>query len=404
MKRYAMLSGQGFRVLAVATRRLGEPFRVLTPEDEAGLTLIGVLAFRDPAKEDVSGAVDALERLGVSVRLITGDSRLAALAVGSAVGLDTTQMLTGGEIAGMDDATLATRVPAVSVFAEIEPLQKRRIVLALRANRETVGFLGDGINDAPALQAADVGISVDTAVDVAKEAAGVVLLAKSLDVIVAGITLGRATFANTLKYVRVTTSANFGNMLSMSIASLFLPFLPMLPRQILLLNFLSDIPATTIAADTVDPERLQAPGRWDVRGIRDFMITFGLLSTAFDLLTFLVLLQGFGADEVVFRSAWFIESTLTELVVLLSLRTGRPILRSRPGTALLWASAVTGAVTIALPYIPLVAVPLGLAAVPLAVIGALIVLTALYLVANELLKRRFLGDSPARLPRPARCR
>ena len=401
VERYERLSAGGRRVLAVATRTLADPIPVLTPADEAGMTLAGILAFDDPAKADVSDSIAALERLGVAVRLITGDNRLAAAAIATSVGLDAAHVLTGREIDAMDDATLAARVPGIGVFAEIEPVQKRRIVSALRANGETVGFLGDGINDAPALQAADVGISVDTAVDVAKQAASVVLLAKSLAVIVDGITLGRATFANTLKYVRVTTSANFGNMLSMAIASLFLTFLPLLPRQILLLNFLSDIPATTIAADRVDPERVEAPGRWDLRGIRDFMITFGLVSTVFDLLTFAVLLWVFQVDDTTFRSSWFIESTLTELVVLLSLRTERPILHSRPAAPLLWSSIAIAAVTLALPYIEPLATPLGLDAVPIPILGSLFALTALYLVANELLKRRFLGDRPARLLRTA---
>lgn len=328
------------------------------------------------------------------MRLLTGDNRLAAAATAQRVGLDAGGLLTGNDIDAMDEAGLVQAVRGIAVFAELEPLHKRRIVLAFRSNRHTVGFLGDGINDAPALHASDVGISVATAVDVAKQAAGVVLLDKSLSVILDGVLLGRETFANTLKYVRVTTSASFGNMFSMAIASLFLPFLPLLPRQILLLNFLSDIPATTIAADSVEPERLKEPGRWDLRGIRNFMLVFGLLSTIFDLATFAMLIWGFGADDVTFRSAWFIESTLTEVVVLLSLRSARPVFRSRPGRGLLWSSLVVVIVTVALPYIPPVAGLLGLDAVHVPVVLALIGLTALYLAANELLKRRFLGVTP----------
>lgn len=408
LRRYTALSSQGMRVLGIAVRELPEHPPLLTPADESGLTLVGMLAFHDPPREDATAAIDRLAGLGVSVRLITGDNPYAAAAVAAAVGLPAARVLTGRQLAGMDDVALSAAVAATSVFAEVEPLQKRRVVDALRANGETVGFLGDGINDSPSLQSADVGISVDTAVDVAKQAAGVVLLDKSLDVIVDGVMLGRETFANTLKYVRVTTSANFGNMLSMAAASLFLPFLPLLPRQILLLNFLSDIPATTIAADAVDPEAVDEPGRWDLRGIRNFMIVFGLLSTAFDLATFAVLILAFHADATLFRSAWFIESTLTELVVLLSLRTARPIFRSRPGRALLWTSIGIGAVTIALPFLPRVADPLGLAPVPAALLAVLVMLTALYLVANELLKRRFLAhrgsDRPAvtRAPQPVR--
>ncbi|WP_448810124.1 magnesium-translocating P-type ATPase [Agromyces bauzanensis] len=399
--RFAELSAEGLRVLAVATRVFHDPAPVLTPADESGLTLAGILAFRDAPKSDAAASISSLEGMGVSVRLITGDNRLVAAAVGRSVGLETSRVLTGPEIDGFDDAALVTHVKDVAIFAEVEPLQKRRILTALRASGETVGYLGDGINDAPALHAADVGISVDTAVDVAKQAAAVVLLAKSLAVLADGIRLGRATFANTLKYVRVTTSANFGNMLSMAVASLFLSFLPLLPRQILLLNFLSDIPATTIATDHVDPERVQEPGKWDLRGIRNFMFIFGLLSTVFDLATFGLLLWVFQAGQDLFRSSWFIESTLTELVVLLSLRTGRPVFRSRPGSALLWASAAMAVTTIALPYVPPLATLLGLVPVPWPILASLFGLTAVYLFANEVLKRRFLQVRPVRLPESA---
>jgi Mg2+-importing ATPase len=273
------------------------------------------------------------------------------------------------------------------VFAEVAPSHKERIVRALRAAGETVGFLGDGINDAPALHAADVGISVDTAVDVAKQSAAIVLLDKSLAVVADGVRLGRQTFANTLKYVRVTTSANFGNMLSMAAAAAFLPFLPLLPRQILLLNFLSDIPGTTIAADTVDPEQLARPRAWDIRSIRTFMIVFGLVSSVFDGLTFLALRLGFDAGAALFRSGWFIESTATELAVMLVLRTSRPFWRSRPGHALVVTSVAVAAITVALPYTPL-ADPLGFVPVPLRVLGTLAALTVIYVVANEIAKRR----------------
>lgn len=402
--RFASLSDEGFRVLGIATRTLSDGAATLALGDESGMTLVGVLAFRDPARPDATEAIAKLEQAGVSVRLLTGDNRLAAAAIARRVGLDAGIVLTGSDIEAMNEQELVHAVPGVCVFAELEPLHKRRIVLAFRSNRHTVGFLGDGINDAPALHASDVGISVATAVDVAKQAAGVVLLDKSLSVILDGVVLGRETFANTLKYVRVTTSASFGNMFSMAIASLFLPFLPLLPRQILLLNFLSDIPATTIASDRVEPERLTEPGRWDLRGIRNFMLIFGLLSTVFDMATFAVLIWGFGADDVMFRSAWFIESTLTEVVVLLSLRTSRPIFLSRPGRGLLWSSIAVVIVTVALPYIPPVAGLLGLDAVHVPVVLALFGLTAVYLAANELLKRRFLGATPVQLPRASGSR
>lgn len=390
-KQYESLSAEGFRVLAVATREMAPGTTRMSLADESDLTLVGLLAFHDPAKDGVADAIATLAEEGVSVRLVTGDNALAAAAVASSVGLSPVTVLTGPEIDQLDDATLAARVDNVTVFAAVEPLHKRRIVLAYRGRSgSAVGFMGDGINDAAALQAADVGISVDTAVDVAKQAASVVLLNKDLSTIIDGVRLGRATFVNTLKYVRVTTSANFGNMLSMALASLLLPFLPLLPRQILLLNFLSDFPALTIAGDAVDPEQVERPGRWNLKGIRNFMFLFGSISTVFDLLTFAVLLWGFNADDVTFRSAWFIESTLTEIVVLLSLRTPRPIWRSRPGRGLLWTSIVVGVVTVVIPYIPPLAEVLGLDAVRLPVVLSLFALTAGYLAVNELLKRRFL--------------
>jgi Mg2+-importing ATPase len=387
-ERFAELSAAGSRVLGLATRDL--PGRQgVTVADEAGMTLVGLLAFADPPKAGAPEAVRELAGLGVSVRLVTGDNALVAGQIARAVGLRVDNAMTGAQCDDIADAELPDAVAEVVVFAEFDPLHKERLVAALRARGETVGFLGDGINDAAALHAADVGISVDTAVDVAKQAAAIVLLDKSLDVIADGVRLGRQTFANTLKYVRVTTSANFGNMLSMAGAAAFLPFLPLLPRQILLLNFLSDIPGTTIAADQVDPEQLETPRAWDIPGIRRFMVVFGLVSSAFDIATFLVLRLGFHADAELFRSAWFIESTATELAVMLVLRTARPFWRSRPGRALLLTSAVVALLTVVLPYSPL-ASTLGLAGPPLRLLAVLAGLTALYVAVNELVKRHVL--------------
>ncbi|SEN52033.1 magnesium-translocating P-type ATPase [Nonomuraea pusilla] len=384
LRRLAELSAAGYRVLGLATAELPGRERV-SAADEAGMTLTGLLAFRDPPKEGAAEAVAELGALGVSVRLVTGDNRLAAEHVAGEVGL-AGPALTGAEIDRLDDAALTARARDTQVFAEIAPLQKERVVRALRAAGETVGFLGDGINDSPALHAADVGISVDTAVDVAKRSAAIVLLDKNLGVVADGVRLGRQTFANTLKYVRVTTSANFGNMASMAAAAAFLPFLPLLPRQILLLNFLSDIPATTIAADAVDEEQVERPSAWDLRRIRAFMIGFGVLSSLFDVATFLVLRLGFDAGADLFRTGWFIESTATELAVMLVLRTRRPFFRSRPGRALVWSSVLVALVTVAVPFTPL-AGPLGLVAPPPAVLAALAGLTLLYVAVNEAAKR-----------------
>ncbi len=383
---FGRLCDEGSRVLAIATRDL--PARMTaTAEDETQMTLRGLLVFADTPKPDAADAVRRLAALGVSIRLITGDNASAARHVARAVGLSTDAPLTGAELERIADGDLPARVARTFVFAEIDPLQKQRVVRAFRDAGETVGFLGDGINDAAALHAADVGISVDTAVDVAKKTAAIVLLEKDLGVVVDGVRLGRKTFANTLKYVRVTTSANFGNMLSMAAASAFLPFLPLLPRQILLLNFLSDVPGMTIAADDVDAEQLERPRAWDIASIRRFMIIFGTLSSVFDIATFVVLRGGFGAGPALFRSAWFLESTATELAVMLVLRSNRPFWRTRPGRGLLWSSVGIAVVTVVIPYSPISAA-LGLVGVPPGIFAFLVVLTVAYVFANDLVKRR----------------
>ncbi len=391
------LCAAGNRVLAVAAtdRRGSAP---LSLADESGLTLEGLIVFADPPKAGAAGSVAALTQLGVSVRLITGDSAAAARSVASAVGIDASRVATARDLNRLEGGRLAIAVRGVQVFAEVEPIHKERIVAALRADGEVVAFLGDGINDAPALHAADVGISVDTGVDIAKQASSVVLLDKDLDVVAEGVRLGRQTFANTLKYIRLTTSANFGNMASMAIASLVLPFLPLLPRQILLLNFLSDIPAMAIASDEVDHEQLAGPVRWDVRRIRNFMLAFGFLSTVFDLITFAVLVLGFGAGESLFQGAWFVMSTVTELAVLFSLRTSRPLWRSRPAVLLLVLSALVAGVTVSLPLIPPIASLLGLTPPSPALLAALAAVLIGYVAANELLKR-LLPPAPAAVSR-----
>lgn len=378
------LCRSGKRVLAVATR--AAPSR-LTLADERDMTLQGLLVFADPPKPTAAASVATLAELGVGVRLITGDSAAAARATAIAVGLDATKIATGRDLDRLEGARLAIAARGIQVFAEVEPMHKERIVTALRAHGDVVAFLGDGINDAPALHAADVGISVDAAVDIAKQASSVVLLDKGLDVVIDAVKLGRETFANTVKYIRLTTSANFGNMASMAVASLVLPFLPLLPRQILLLNFLSDIPAMAIASDHVDPDQLTRPVRWDLRRIRTFMLAFGLLSTTFDLITFAVLVYGFGAGETPFQSAWFVMSTLTELAVLFSLRTSRPIWRSRPGRLLLILSVAVAAITVALPYLPPAGELLAIRPAPPQLLLVLVLVLSAYVAANELLKR-----------------
>lgn len=288
----------------------------------------------------------------------------------------------------MKDEALWHSAPDTTLFAEVDPNQKERIITALQKTGHVVGYLGDGINDAPALHAADVGISVDQAVDVAREAADFVLLEHGLEVVRQGIVEGRYTFANTMKYIFITTSANFGNMISMALASLFLPFLPMLATQILLNNFLSDIPAMGIASDNVDRNWQSTPHRWDIKLIRNFMLTFGLVSTLFDLLTFGVLLYLAGEVAEVFRTGWFVESLLTELLILFVIRTYKPFYQSRPGRFMLWSTASVVLLTLLLPYLP-VATLFGFVPLPASVLAAILVITALYVVASELTKRAF---------------
>ena len=388
-RRFEQLSADGYRVLGLATRPFSGQAARLAPDAERELTLRGLLAFHDPTKDTAAQAVRDLSRLGVSLRLVTGDSLPAAQAAARNVGLFVDDTLTGAQIDLLDDAALAAAVGDVEVFAEVEPHTKRRIVMAFRAAGAGVGFLGDGINDAPALHAADVGISVDTAVDVAKEAAAVVLLQKNLEVVIDGVRLGRRTFANTRKYTRLTTSANFGNMLSMAVASIFLPFLPLLPLQILLLNFLSDIPSLAIAADQVDPEDSERPATWDIAEARRFLLVFGAVSTVFDLATFAVLIWILQVDATGFRSAWFVESTVTELLVLFSLRTSRSMFSSRPARLLLILSGLVGVVVIAIPYLPPLAGLLGLAPLGPAVVFAVAVIAIAYLATNEVVKHSY---------------
>lgn len=385
LAKFAELSSQGKRVLAIATKEMAAGV-VISPNDEAEMVFEGLLVFQDPLKSDAIEAIAELNGLGVDLHLVTGDNRLVARSIASQAGLSADVVLTGSDLAGMSDEVLASKVRECRVFAEVDPIQKERIILALRAGGATVGYFGDGINDAAALHAADVGISVDTAVDVAKNAASVVLLSKDLHVIAEGVRLGRRTFVNTMKYVRVGVSASFGNVLSMAIADVFLPFLPLLPTQILLLNFMTDFPAISISADSVDPESVEKPRAWDIKSIRKFMILFGLLSSAFDIMTFLILRLGFHTSVTEFRSGWFVESTLTELTVMLVLRTSRPFWRSRPGRGLLFSSIFLAFLTVVLPFTPIGRV-IGLTALSLPILLILFGLICLYALLNEIAKK-----------------
>jgi Mg2+-importing ATPase len=308
--------------------------------------------------------------------------------VAEAVHLPVTGLLTGNALNNMRDEALWHAAERTNIFAGVDPNQKERIILALRKTKHVVGYMGDGINDAPALHAADVGISVDTAVDVAKDAADFVLLKQDLDILREGIDVGRVTFANTLKYILTTISANFGNMFSMAGASLFLRFLPLLAPQILLNNFLSDIPATTIASDNVDAEWVARPRRWNTVFIRDYMVLFGLVSSIFDFLTFGLLLFVFRASPEEFRTGWFIESLLTELVIALVVRTRGLFFRSRPGTLLLVSTLIVIGITIVLPFVPFNFL-FGFIPLPAPLMLTMLGLTALYMLVTEIAKKVF---------------
>jgi len=371
----------GIRVIAVAVREL-ESQPSYGHDDERDLTLAGFVTFLDEPKPGVEKTIADLAALGVAVKVITGDTRLVAEHISRRVGLSTERVLTGGELDLLNDEALWHEAEQTGVFAEVDPNQKERIILALKKTGHVVGFLGDGVNDAPAMHAADTSLSVEQAVDVARQVADFVLLERDLDVIRGGIEQGRRTFANTLKYVLTTTSANLGNMVSMAVASLFLPFLPLTAGQILLNNFLSDIPAVGIADDAVDRELVVRPRRWDMRFIARFMMEFGILSSFFDLLTFAFLLLVVRTHTDSFRTAWFVESLLTELVIALVVRTRRRFFRSRPGSVLLYSTLVLIAATLAIPYLPFVRV-LGFVPLPVGVVVALAVITAAYVVAAE---------------------
>ncbi|WP_261808046.1 magnesium-translocating P-type ATPase [Paenibacillus sp. N3.4] len=309
-KQFEEYSQKGLRTLGIAVKRKVDSEKI-TKDQEKDMVFLGFLLFKDPPKPGIPDTIKQLKQLGIALKIITGDNHLIAANISEQIGLVHPKVLLGKELAAMSDEALMHQVNIIDVFSEVEPNQKERIIHAIKKAGNVVGYIGDGINDASALHAADVGISVDSAVDVAKEAADIVLLGKDLNVLVRGVQEGRKTFANTMKYVFMATSANFGNMFSMAGASLFLPFLPLLPKQILLTNLLTDFPEMTIASDNVDSEMIDKPRRWDIKFIRKFMITFGIVSSIFDFMTFGVLKFMLHATPEQFRTGWFIESVIS---------------------------------------------------------------------------------------------
>jgi P-type Mg2+ transporter len=386
-RRHLQWSRDGTRVLAVAVRDI-ERRDTYVRGDERDLELAGFLTFLDRPKHDAAEAIGALGRLGVGIKIITGDNRFVTQHVARLVGLRADRLLTGRHLDELQDEALWREADRTDLFAEVDPNQKERVILALKKTGHVVGFLGDGVNDAPAMHAADTSLSVDQAVDVARDAADFVLLERDLDVIRGGIEEGRRTFANTLKYVLITTSANLGNMVSMAAASLVLPFLPLTAGQILLNNFLSDIPAVGVADDSVDPELVEQPRRWDIRFVGRFMMEFGILSSLFDLVTFAALIGLFHAAVETFRTGWFVESLLTELVVALVVRTRRPFYRSRPGALLFWTTVPMIGLAFAIAFLPFAGI-FGFVALPGSLLAAISLVTIVYVASAELLKIRF---------------
>ncbi len=380
-------SSKGLRTLGVAYKNMGSESR-MSKDHEAGMTFSGFLVLFDPPKPNIIETIANLKNLGVSLKIITGDNHLVAANLSGQMGLSKTRIITGPELSQLSDAALLKRVADVDVFAEIEPNQKERIILALRKAGNVVGYMGDGINDASALHVADVGISVDSAVDVAKDAADIVLLEKDLGVLVQGVREGRTTFANTLKYVFMATSANFGNMFSMAGASLFLTFLPLLPKQILLTNLMTDFPEMTIAADRVDKEMVDQPRRWDIKAIRKFMFTFGIVSSVFDYLTFGVLLFILHANHKEFRAGWFVESVISAALIVLVIRTRRPFFKSMPGKYLLIATLLIVVMTIILPFTPLGNI-FGFSPLPISFLLIVGLITISYILTAEIAKKIF---------------
>ena len=387
-RRFEQLSSQGLRTIGIAYRNIGSVSQI-TKDHEADMTFLGFVVLFDPVKPGIVKIIAELRSLGISLKVITGDNRLVALHLSQQVGLSNTKILTGPDLRRISDEALLKQVNEADVFAEVEPNQKERIILALKKAKNVVGYMGDGINDASALHAADVGISVESAVDVAKDAADIVLLEKNLAVLVQGVREGRTTFANTLKYVFMATSANFGNMFSMAGASLFLPFLPLLPKQILLTNLLTDFPEMTIATDNVDKELVEKPRRWNISFIRNFMMTFGLLSSVFDYLTFGVLFFILHASPEEFRAGWFLESVISASLVVLVVRTRMPFFKSIPGKYLLATTLLVISVTLVLPFISVGRKLFGFTALPISFLILMGVIVALYIISAEVLKKVF---------------
>jgi Mg2+-importing ATPase len=401
LDRYHELSNRGYRLLGVCYRNIVHikqdncssnnipSLSSITKDDEINMIFLGFLIFVDPIKDDVIESIDNLKKMGISLKIISGDNRNVATYVAREIGLENPRFITGSDLHHMSKDALIRQTLDIDVYAEIEPNQKEQIILALRhSGKNVVGYMGDGINDASALHAADAGISVDSAADVVKEAADFVLLEKDLGVLAKGVQEGRRTFANTLKYIFMATSANFGNMFSMAGASLFLPFLPLLPKQVLLMNLLTDLPEMTISTDNVDQETVEKPRHWDIKFIRKFMIVFGLISTIFDYATFAVLLFVLHSTINQFRTAWFTESVISASIVVLVIRTRKPMFKSKPSKYLLFATLLIITIVITIPFVPFSQI-FGFTMLNASYLATITVIVLLYIITAELTKKIF---------------
>ncbi len=385
------LNAEGFRVVAVAYKIIAAPQKSYTTADEKGLTLLGTIAFLDPPKDGVSAALTALKRGGVSVKILTGDNDLITRTICRQVGLPVEQLVLGGDVERMDDVALQDAAEHATVFAKVSPEQKARVIEALQRRGHVVGYLGDGINDGPALKTADVGISVDTAVDIAKESADIILLEKSLAVLEDGIIEGRKIFGNITKYIKMGASSNFGNMFSVLGGSIFLPFLPMAPIQVLTNNLLYDFSQTTIPTDNVDPDYLATPHKWDIGNLTKFVLFIGPISSIFDYATFFTMLYVFGCwdNPALFQAGWFVESLLTQTLIIHIIRTSRiPFFQSRASLPLILTTIAICAIGGVIPYTPL-GTTLGFAPLPPLYWALVLVMIACYAVLTHLVKTWF---------------
>lgn len=378
-------SANAFRVIGLAYKDVTDD-PVITKEDETEMIFMGFILLFDPPRKDIAAVMEELKKKNITLKVITGDNMLIAKNIAAQIGIPSNRIISGKELYLLSEDAITGRVDTVDIFSETEPSQKERIIRAFQKKGHVVGYLGDGINDASALKIADVGISVNNAVDVAKEAAHMILMEKDLSVISDGITEGRKTYLNTLKYIFITISANFGNMFSMAGASIFLPFLPLLPSQVLLTNFLTDIPALSITSDKVDEELLQKPRNWNIALIRKFMIVFGIESSMFDFLTFTTLLFVFHASAGTFRTGWFVESVITEIMILLIIRTRRTFTKSRIGKMLLFSSIGVGLSVLIIPFIPVSSV-FGFVSLPIKLLLTMCLISGIYVLFAEVTKK-----------------